>query len=316
MSQHFIKYLQQNFGVNDDEFLKALEMSPGAQGSIHGSIGELLFMKYAIDNGYDVSRIKEKPDGSYDSKTFEARGDFYVRKKNWPNGYGLVIENKGVKTNHEKRANYTNKKTLVNFLHKHAFQRSKKVESIYNKGLESYEKVKKRWETNNNTEFPKFRWNKFNPGPGIPDLTNIWENEESFYNWINSFNEKDLTENKFWDLEAPCRVIGTHMPNSRIDPVTGIKSTGPLVGEFSILAVDLFLRTGKHEFVFANSFDLNHQRSSPNHLQQNYTIDVLVNYDGFKRHKLLHPWHEDLDDCITSSKPELRKIDKSQLDLR
>jgi len=39
------------------------------------------------------------------------------------------------------------------------------------------------------------------------------------------------------------------MPSTRVDPVTNIESTGPLVTEFNILSVDLFLKTGKHEFV-------------------------------------------------------------------
>jgi hypothetical protein len=95
-----------------------------------------------------------------------------------------------------------------------------------------------------------------------------------------------------------------------------IKKTGPLVSEFNILCVDLFLKIGKHEFVFVNSEQLNHQGASPNHLQQNYTIDILTAKDGFKRRKLLKPWYDDLEKCITETKPKFRKLDKSQLDGR
>lgn len=106
------------------------------------------------------------------------------------------------------------------------------------------------------------------------------------------------------------------MPSTRTDSVTKIKSTGPLVTEFNILCVDLFLRTGKHEFVFANSLQLNPQGKSPNHLQQNYTIDILTAKDGYKRHKLLEPWYDDIEKCINKTKPKPRKLDKSQLDER
>ena len=147
-------------------------------------------------------------------------------------------------------------------------------------------------------------------------MSNVWKSESDLKRWFSTFNEEDLTEKKYWDLEAPCRVLQTHMPSSRVDAVTNIKSTGPLVGEFSILAIDLFLRTGKHEFVFVNSMNLNHQAQSPKHLQQNYTIDILVKYDNFKRHKLQYPWYDDLDDCIEKTSPLRREIDKSQLDYR
>jgi hypothetical protein len=88
------------------------------------------------------------------------------------------------------------------------------------------------------------------------------------------------------------------------------------VSEFNILCLDLFLRTGKHEFVFVNSQDLNHQAKAPNHLQQNYTIDILVEKEEFKLHTLLKPWYRDLDMCIRETKPKARKLDETQLDRR
>ena len=147
-----------------------------------------------------------------------------------------------------------------------------------------------------------------------------WENErknrkEEIQEWLDSFASDKFTENAYWNLEAPIRLIQTHMPSQRTDGL-GIKSTGPLVTEFNILCVDLYLRTGKHEFVFANSQDLNHQAAAPNHLQQNYTIDILTEKDGFKRHQLLEPWYDDIEECIEKSKPTPRKIDESQLDYR
>jgi len=307
-------YIEKEFGVDFSTFIKALEMSPGSQGAIQGSITELKFKEYAISKGFEVFRIKEKPKGGYSSKA--ARGDFYIRKNNWPKNEGLIIENKGIKTNSEKRSGFTKKDKLINFLLSHSFDRKSKIESIYKRGKKSYVKKKMQWDSSNNQSFPNFRWLKENPGPGIPDLSNIWKNKRDFNNWIDSFDESQLTEQKYWDLQAPCRILQTHMPSSRVDPQTKIKSTGPLVGEFNIIAVDLFMRTKKHEFVFANSNNLNHQAKSPNHLQQNYTIDILVEYDNFKRHKLLHPWYDNIDDCISQTSPQKQLIDKSQLDYR
>ena len=126
----------------------------------------------------------------------------------------------------------------------------------------------------------------------------------------------DFNEDAYWNLTAPIRLLQTHMPSTRIDSITNIKSTGPLVSEFNILCVDLFLKTGKHEFVFVNATQLNHQAKSPNHLQQNYTIDILTKKDGFKRHKLLEPWYNNIEDCIKKTSPKPRKLDKSQLDGR
>jgi len=150
----------------------------------------------------------------------------------------------------------------------------------------------------------------------VPDLTGLWSTKEEIKKWLDTFKAKDFDENAYWDLTAPVRLLQTHMPSTRIDTITNIKSTGPLVSEFNILCVDLFLKTGKHEFVFVNSTELNHQGKSPNHLQQNYTIDILTAKDDYKRHNLLKPWYNDLSLCIEETKPKFRKLDKSQLDGR
>ena len=201
-------------------------------------------------------------------------------------------------------------------LTKHSIERIKHVESIYKSGSLAYEKAKKLWEAKNNGTFPKFGWNKANPGAGVPDLTDLWQSKEDIKKWLDTFNTNDFNENAYWDLTAPIRLLQTHMPSTRIDTETKIKSTGPLVSEFNILCVDLFLKTGKHEFVFVNSAELNHQGKSPNHLQQNYTIDILTAKDGYERHNLLKPWYNDLVLCVEETKPKYRKLDKSQLDGR
>jgi hypothetical protein len=309
-------YIKKKFGIDETKYLEVLRMSPGAEGYLLGSLGELLFKEYAESLGYEVLRIKEKPEGGNNAKSEDARGDFYIRKKDSLKDEWLVVECKGVKSNSEKRSGLTNPKSCLTMLTKHVIERAKHVTSIYNSGEMSYETAKLDWSNKNTGIFPSFGWNKNNPGAGIPDLTGIWKDKNEIETWLNSFSDDAFSEDAFWDLTAPVRLLQTHMPSTRIDTVTNIKSTGPLVSEFNILCVDLFLKTGKHEFVFVNSRQLNHQAKSPNHLQQNYTIDILVEKDGFKRHNLLKPWYNDLDRCIIETLPTYRKLDKSQLDKR
>lgn len=309
-------YINTKFGINETRFLEVLQKSPGAEGYILGNLGEELFKEYAESIGYEALRIKEKPEGGNNAKSEDARGDFYIRKKGSLKDEWLVVECKGVKSNSEKRSGLTKRSSCLTMLNKHTIEREKHVNSIYKSGSLAYKKAKIEWENNNEGKFPKFGWSKTNPGAGVPDLTGLWENKEEIKNWLDTFNETDFDENAYWDLKAPIRLLQTHMPSTRIDIVTKIKSTGPLVSEFNILCVDLFLKTGKHEFAFVNSTELNHQGKSPNHLQQNYTIDILTAKDNFKRHKLLKPWYEDLNLCIEETKPKYRKLDESQLDGR
>jgi hypothetical protein len=310
-------YIKNKFDIEESKFLEALKMSPGAEGYIHGSVSEYLFKEFAESMGYNVLRIKEKPEGGDDAKSKEARGDFYIRKNNSNLDEWLVIECKGLKSNSEKRINLTKRKSLLTFLEKYSTERDKKIKSAFKAGKKSYDEKKVDWEKKNiNKKFPKFKWNELNPGSFFPDLTGLWESREDIKKWLDNFDERDFNEKAYWDLTAPIRLLQTHMPSSRFDPETSLKKTGPLVTEFNILCIDLFLKTRKHEFVFVNSSQLNHQCKSPNHLQQNYTIDILTAKDGYQRHKLLKPWYNDLELCIQETKPNYRKLDKSQLDGR
>lgn len=309
-------YIYNKFGIDETKFLGVLKMSPGAEGYLLGSLGELLFKEYVESKGYEALRIKEKPEGGNNAKSEDARGDFYIRKKGSKKNEWFVVECKGVKSNSEKRNGLTKPSSCLKMLTNHAITRNEHVNSIYKSGESTYKKAKLEWGNKNKGKYPKFRWNKINPGAGVPDLTGLWKSKDEIKKWLDSFNQEDFDENAYWNLTAPIRLLQTHMPSSRIDPETNIKSTGPLVSEFNILSVDLFLKTGKHEFVFVNSQYLNHQGKSPNHLQQNYTIDILTKKDNYKRHALLKPWYNDIDLCIDETKPKPRKLDKSQLDER
>lgn len=311
------EFVRRRFGVDEKAFFEVLQNSPSAEGYLLGALGEQLFKQYAESKGYEVLRIKEKPDGGYDAKSEDARGDFYIKKKDNENDEWFVVECKSVKSNAEKRANLTKQSSCLTLLENHSVKRKKHINSIYEKGKKGYEKAKRSWLTKHpGKRYSSFKWSKSNPGPGIPDLSGLWKSKTEIKQWLDSFEPEAFSEDAYWNLRAPIRLIQTHMPSKRTDKKLGITSTGPLVTEFNILCLDLFLRTGKHEFVFVNSQDLNHQAKAPNHLQQNYTIDILTAKDKFKRHKLLEPWFDDLEDCIKKTKPKPRKMDESQLDKR
>lgn len=309
------EYINNKFGISEEKFLEVLNKSPGAEGYILGNLGEEIFKDYAESKGFEVLRIKEKPEGGNKAKKEEARGDFYIRKSGGEDKW-LVVECKGVKSNSEKRIGLTKSSSCLSLLIKHSIKRNAHLKSIYNSGKQKYKKAKLKFEKSKKRRFPPFRWDKNNPGSGVPDLSDLWISKEEIQTWLKKFPDDDFSEKAYWDLTAPIRVLQTHMPSSRIDPKTEIKSTGPLVSEFNILCLDLFLKTGKHELVFANSTQLNHQAKSPNHLQQNYTIDILTAKDDYNRHELQKPWYNDLDLCIKETKPSYRKLDRSQLDRR
>lgn len=318
-------FIKEQFGIDLDRFSSILKESQGADGYIHGAIGEQEFKQYAEKHGYEVYRIKEKPEGGYNAKTDDARGDFYIKKKGDKSDMGYVVECKSAKSNAEDRFLVSKditdpkerKKKCVNFLCKYSVNRAKNVQSSFNSGKKRYEKKKAAWvATHPGHVFPPFQWDINNPGALFPDLSGLWNKKSDIEDWVNSLSDDMLSSDAFYNRKAPIRLIQTHMPSNRKDYVLNIKSTGPLVDDFSILCVDLFRRTGKHDLVFANSKDLPPQAGAPNRLQQNYYIDILVQKDDFTRHNLLTPWYDDLDECIRKTKPKLRKIDKTQIDNR
>lgn len=65
------EYIQKRFGISKHDFFEIIKNSPGADGYILGAIGEQLFKKYAETKGYEVYRIKEKPEGGNNAKTDE-----------------------------------------------------------------------------------------------------------------------------------------------------------------------------------------------------------------------------------------------------
>ena len=316
MSRNLVSILKNNFGVDEATFIESINdpKNASAKGSILGAISEVI-LKRLLSKKFETKRIKEKPDGGFDNKNNQARGDFYIRNKKNNKNEWIVVECKGLKSNSEKHAhNFYDKKNCFNFLNKKLYEFDKS--KIYDRGYKTYLKSKQKWEiSNKGRKFPNFTWNKNFPGLETFNLQNLWKNPEELYNWIyklpdNLFDPKNVDIGK-----GAIKILMTHMPSSRIGIHTNIKSTGPLKGEFGILALDLYMRTGSHKFVFASSNDLNHQPASPEHLAQNYTVDI-VPYGIKKKPIISFPWYENIDDCIKYGNPVYRKLDETQVDQR
>ena len=301
------------FNVTQEIFEEAILKNPSSQGYILGAITETCLVKYLEKKDYEVIRIKEKPSGSFDSKTDDARGDFYIRKKNWEKDKCLVIESKGLKSNSEFRGDkITSKEKLYKYLNNLVFKKNNK--HVFEKGLNTYNKEKDKWK-NKKVNYPPFNWDKNFPGPESESIKHLWKNSKELNDWCNQFTDEDCSEKFYRNNNGPVRILETHQPSTRVSRITKKKQAAPLVTDFNIMSVNLFLRTGKHEFVFMNSNKISHSPSSPEHLYQNYTIDVLVK--GLKEEPIIrHPWYNDIDDCINKTKPSFRIIDQSQVDNR
>lgn len=315
--KEFENFISQHFGVESNIFLEALKNSPSANGYILGSISELVLKQHLESLDFEVLRIKEKPAGGNNAKNTEARGDFYIRKKDNPKDEWFVVESKGLKSNSEFRGSkLDNKDKLFRFLKPLAFPAKDQKQKIYDKGFKTYEKAKERWKKENpNKKFPTFAWELETAGANATDLSGIWKDETALKEWIDTQEEALFTEKAYREGQGIVKILETHQPSTRTAPKTEIKQASPLVADFNIMAVDLFLRTGTHEFAFMNAEKISHSPTSPEHLYQNYTIDILLK--DLKTEIVFRPsWYNDIEKLITETNPKPRNLDKSQLDLR
>ena len=311
------EWIQEKFGTDSASLIKALEMNPSSQGYIHGAVSELKLFDLLKGYGFEVYRIKEKPAGGFDEKKDGYKGDFLIKSANTY----YVVECKGIKTNAEFRMMTTDNKYTKNITRKQAVNVLKKYinidkSHIYEKGFETYSKKKTAWEAKNpGKKFPDFRWDKEHPGPDSPDLTSIFPDLSAIKDYVASLADESFSETAFREKRGAYIMLQTHKPSNRLDPETNEKIAAPLVSDFSILAVDLFQRTGKHEFVFVNPNTISHSPDHPNHLYQNYTIDILIpgKKDGLE---IMYPWYTDIRQCITETHPKTVEYDESQLDHR
>ncbi len=317
MQRELSNYIDLTFGVSELVFQSALEMSPGSQGAISGALSEILLKQKLEEKGFEVLRIKEKPSGGNDNKNAEARGDFYFRPSGSMQDEWWVIESKGLKSNSEFRGGKLDASSKVfNFLNSRIFDESRSLDSIFESGYQRYEKERKSWESSHRgKKFPRFNWNKSFPGAESFNLSGIWSDSSELKKWTESLSPERFTESAYRNRCGAVAILETHQPSQRLAPIKGEKQAAPLVSDFNVMAVDLYFRTGEHSFVFMNSEEIAHSPTSPEHLYQNYTIDILV--PGVKdKPRIARPWYDDINLLLKLSEPKPRPLDVSQLDRR
>ena len=313
-----VQWIENNFSTDPKTFIDVLDMSPSSKGYIHGAVSELELKKLLEAKGYIVERIKEKPAGGFDEKKTGYKGDFLIHKEN---GEYYVVECKGLKTNAEFRSaatgeehlKFLSKKKAIAFLSKY-IQIDKN--RIYEKGYKAYCKRKNIWETANpGKTYPAFTWKRETPGPDAVDLSPYFDSKEDIVHFIESCDDERFSELAFRKKTGIYKVLQTHKPSGRLDEATGYKIAAPLKSDFSILAVDLYQRIGEHKFVFVNPDIISSSPEYPNHLYQNYIIDIII--PGKKDELVInYPWFENVQDCIDVTKPRTVERDESQLDYR
>ena len=317
MNGEFESYCEVVFGCTVQELIEALKHSPGSRGAVLGAISENKLKAHVENCDFEVKRIIEKPSGGNDAKNIEARGDFYVREKNSRSDDWIVLESKGLKSNSEFRGDkLCSREQVFDFLSARAFPKPDKKESTYKKGRQKYLQAKEAWKAKNaGKRFPKFNWSTDHPGPETFNLDGVWKSVADLKAYLDQLKDCAFTEAAYREGKGAVAILETHKPSKRVAERTGIEQASPLVTDFGILAVDLFFRTGRHEFAFANPLFLSHSPSSPEHLYQNYTIDILV--PGLKpTPRLMHPWYSDFKLCVKQTKPLRSAIDESQIDHR
>lgn len=293
-------YIKSKFAIGEDIFLEALRLSPNARGYISGAISEFLLRDFITSKGYEIMRIKEKWEGD---KHPNHHGDFYVCKKG--TGDWFVLESKGVKSNSEKWHKLFNKDNLIAFLAKHIkrtpFKSKKEIIRFVSENLKLFEK-----------EY----------GSNLYTLNDVRKYKEASRNTQKSEDMKLLRKLSQSDLERTLnkrlayvmqfvRILETHLVSGG-SKKSARKQATPRSDEFHLLALDLYLRTGKHQFIFANPKRLTPSTKDKNHLQQNYIVDVLVKKEELK---LIAPWTDNFDEVFSTLKKPVSEKDM-QIDER
>lgn len=131
---------------------------------------------------------------------------------------------------------------------------------------------------------------------GINRTYNLFDSNRDIDIWCENNYESDLSKLKI-------KILMTHFVAGK----TKLRSIATCRNdEFDYISIDPYLRTGKHEFIFADPKALSPSRSNPNHLQQNYTIDILV--DGIKDEVIIEPpWHTDINDIWDEARTPINK---------
>ncbi|MDO5046146.1 hypothetical protein [Campylobacter sp.] len=299
----YIRYLENTFGADLVTICESIKLSPSSRGYIVGAVSEYLLQEELKKNNYESHRIKEKWEGK---KPFNHYGDFYFKKND--KDFWFVLESKGLKSNSEKWHKLYEGDKLKKFLFKHAdkinwlsFKNKIHWHEIINFGksdlLKKIQDHKKYWNFINKKNIQsKRKTNKFllmkNELESFKDFFPINTNTElkiikklnklhyviykislDIDNWLKNNNLcQEKMELSY--VTQKIKVIETHF-------VSGTSGSGnreqatPRKDEFNLISIDLFLRTKKHNFIYANPTLLEVSSSNENHLQQNYIVGFI-----------------------------------------
>ncbi len=224
-------------------------------------------------------RIREKWEGR---KHANHHGDFYVCRdadEGW-----FVLESKGIKSNSEKWHKLFNRQHLVAFLRKHRhltpFADDDDVEAYLRERLPRFyddfaEPLYSR------TELAKER--RARSERKRDRLAELQE-------WPPERIAHEMAERIAY-VRTAIRVIETHFVSGGSKVGKRTQAT-PRADEFHVVSLDLFLRTGAHEFLFVDPKKLAPSTKDADHLRQNYVVDILLEGAGPK--PAPSPWTTDL----------------------
>ena len=154
---------------------------------------------------------------------------------------------------------------------------------------------------------------------------------DSFYKKL--MEKKSMTPDKIWFDALPedqklvlqsekdqssIRLCQTHMPSGKKtneNKQDGRTQASPRFDEFHLLAVDMYTKTGKHDFVFAVSDELARSKKDSNHLLQNYFITLVMPTTLAPLMPLASPWTTDLSSLFSKLRSPI-KVEQMQVDQR
>jgi len=115
--------------------------------------------------------------------------------------------------------------------------------------------------------------------------------------WFNSLPQESRESIRLEPNQSEFRLCQTHMPSGKAtntDKANGRSQASPRYDEFHLLAVDMYSKTGQHEFVYAVSDSLSRSKKDNNHLLQNYFITLVLPSTLRPVLPLAEPWSTDL----------------------
>lgn len=168
---------------------------------------------------------------------------------------------------------------------------------------------------------------------GLKSNSEKWARSGDVNFYKKLLDKKSMTPDKIWFDALPdeqklilrnekeqssIRLCQTHMPSGKKtneNREDGRTQASPRFDEFHLLAVDMYTKTGIHDFVFAVSDELARSKKDNNHLLQNYFITLVMPSTLSPLLPLASPWTSDLSSLF----PRLKKpinIDQMQVDQR